>query len=93
MQHESEASWRAATLPAGLLVFQDLIHPIEGQWVQFGLGHDYGLTHGAIKKAAILHYNGNMKPWLELGIRRYRKYWKKYLPRDDPFMIDCNVNP
>ena len=43
MQHESEASRRVATLPAGLLVFQDLIHPIEGQWVQFGLGHDYGL--------------------------------------------------
>ncbi|KAK3135248.1 hypothetical protein QOZ80_5BG0416610 [Eleusine coracana subsp. coracana] len=93
LQHEPEASWRAATLPAGLLAFQDLILPIEDQWVQFGLGHDYGLTHGAVKRAGILHYNGNMKPWLELGIRRYRKYWKKYLPRDEPFMVDCNVNP
>ncbi|KAJ1263387.1 hypothetical protein BS78_09G180700 [Paspalum vaginatum] len=91
--HDTEASWRFAALPVGLLAFQDLIHPIEGQWVQFGLGHEYGLTHGAIRKAAILHYNGNMKPWLELGIRRYRKYWKKYLPRDEPFMIDCNVSP
>ncbi|KAL6841432.1 hypothetical protein ACP4OV_028950 [Aristida adscensionis] len=93
LQHGTDASWRAAALPAGLLAFKDLVHPIEGQWVQFGLGHDYGLTHGAIKKSAILHYNGNMKPWLDLGIRRYRKYWKKYLPRDEPFMIDCNVNP
>ncbi|TVU19946.1 hypothetical protein EJB05_36129, partial [Eragrostis curvula] len=93
LQHGSEASWRAAALPAGLLAFQDLILPIEDQWAKFGLGYDYGLTHGAIKKAAILHYNGNMKPWLELGIRRYRKYWRKYLPRDEPFMIDCNVNP
>ncbi|GJM88914.1 hypothetical protein PR202_ga05494 [Eleusine coracana subsp. coracana] len=76
-----------------LLAFQDLILPIEDQWVQFGLGHDYRLAHGAVKKAGILHYNGNMKPWLELGIRRYRKYWKKYLPRDEPFMVDCNVNP
>ncbi|TKW26669.1 hypothetical protein SEVIR_3G205200v4 [Setaria viridis] len=93
LRHDTEATWRSAALPAGLLAFQDLIHPIEGQWVQFGLGHDYGLTHGAIKKAAILHYNGNMKPWLELGIRRYRKYWKRYLPRDDVFMMGCNVNP
>ncbi|CAL4901350.1 unnamed protein product [Urochloa decumbens] len=93
LRHDTEASWRSATLPAGLLAFQDLVHPIEGHWVQFRLGHDYGLTHGAIKKAAILHYNGNMKPWLELGIRRYRKYWKRYLPRDDAFMMDCNVNP
>ncbi|XP_062181288.1 probable galacturonosyltransferase 7 isoform X2 [Phragmites australis] len=93
LQHDTEASWRAAALPGGLLAFKDLMHPIEGHWVHFGLGHDYGLTHGAIKRAAILHYNGNMKPWLELGIRRYRKYWKRYLPRDEPFMIDCNVNP
>lgn len=93
LRHDTETSWRSAALPVGLLAFQDRIHPIEGELVQFGLGHDYGLTHGAIKKAAILHYNGNMKPWLELGIRRYRKYWKRYLPRDEPFMIDCNVNP
>ncbi|PUZ65484.1 hypothetical protein GQ55_3G226800 [Panicum hallii var. hallii] len=93
LPHDTEASWRSAALPAGLLAFENLIHPIEDQWVQFGLGHDYGLTHGAIKKAAILHYNGNMKPWLELGIHRYRKYWKRYLPRDDVFMMDCNVNP
>ncbi|KAL5229498.1 hypothetical protein ABZP36_028274 [Zizania latifolia] len=93
LQHGTESSWRAAALPAGLLAFQNLSHPIEAQWIQFGLGHDYGVTHGAIKKAGILHYNGNMKPWLELGIPRYRKYWKRYLPRDDPFMRDCNVNP
>ncbi|XP_015692434.1 probable galacturonosyltransferase 7 isoform X2 [Oryza brachyantha] len=93
LQHGTEASWRAAVLPAGLLAFQNLVHPIEAQWIQSGLGHDYGVNHGAIKKAGILHYNGNMKPWLELGIPRYRKYWKRYLPRDDPFMIDCNVNP
>ncbi|KAF0925382.1 hypothetical protein E2562_016639 [Oryza meyeriana var. granulata] len=93
LQHGTEASWRAAVLPAGLLVFQNLVHPIEAQWIQSGLGHDYGVNHGAIKKAGVLHYNGNMKPWLELGIPRYRKYWKRYLPRDDPFMIDCNVNP
>ncbi|XP_052157445.1 probable galacturonosyltransferase 7 [Oryza glaberrima] len=93
LQHGTEASWRAAVLPAGLLAFQNLVHPIEAQWIQSGLGHDYGVNHGAIKKAGILHYNGNMKPWLELGIRRYRKYWRRYLPRDDPFLIDCNVNP
>ncbi|WVZ98987.1 hypothetical protein U9M48_044354 [Paspalum notatum var. saurae] len=92
LRHDTEASWRFAALPVGLLALQDLIHPIEGQWVQFGLGHEYGLTHGAIRKAAILHYNGNMKPWLELGIRRYRKYWKRYLPRAEPFMIDCNFD-
>ncbi|XP_020114171.1 probable galacturonosyltransferase 7 [Ananas comosus] len=89
----SEASWRAATLPTTFLAFQDLIYPLQNSLVQSGLGHNYGVTHGALKNAAALHYNGNMKPWLELGIPKYKKYWKKYLTREEQFMSGCNVNP
>jgi hypothetical protein len=32
-----------------------------------GLGHDYGISRVDIEKAAALHYNGVMKPWLDLG--------------------------
>jgi alpha-1,4-galacturonosyltransferase len=34
-----------------------------------------------------------MKPWLELGIPDYKKYWKRFLDRGDRFMDECNVNP
>ncbi|MBA0768400.1 hypothetical protein Gotri_017202 [Gossypium trilobum] len=58
---------------ASLLTFQDLIYALDNDWVLSGLGHDYGLSTQSIKKAAVLHYNGNMKPWLELGIPKYKK--------------------
>lgn len=54
-----------SALLASLLTFQDLIYALDGAWVVSGLGHDYGLDIQGIKKAAVLHYNGNMKPWLD----------------------------
>ncbi|XP_012487123.1 probable galacturonosyltransferase 7 isoform X2 [Gossypium raimondii] len=78
---------------ASLLTFQDLIYALDNDWVLSGLGHDYGLSTQSIKKAAVLHYNGNMKPWLELGIPKYKVYWRKFLNPENQFLNECNVNP
>ncbi|CAK9141094.1 unnamed protein product [Ilex paraguariensis] len=83
----------AVTLRASFLTFKGLVHDLNDNWVLSGLGHDHGLDMEAIKKAAALHFNGNMKPWLELGIPEYRGYWKKFLNREIQFLSDCNVNP
>ncbi|KAJ6804794.1 putative galacturonosyltransferase 7 isoform X1 [Iris pallida] len=88
----SETSWRAAALPASLLTFQDLIFPLDSSWVLSGLGHDYGVDADTVKNAAALHYNGNMKPWLDLGIPKYKKYWKKFRVQGEEFMDQCNVH-
>ncbi|PSS34806.1 Galacturonosyltransferase [Actinidia chinensis var. chinensis] len=88
-----EELFQAATVRASLLAFQDLVHPLDDTWMLSGLGHDYGLDIETIKKAAVLHFNGNMKPWIDLGIPKYRGYWKKFLNRDNQFLSDCNVNP
>ncbi|KAG4185179.1 hypothetical protein ERO13_A09G213674v2 [Gossypium hirsutum] len=78
---------------ASLLTFQDLIYALDNDWVLSGLGHDYELSTQSIKKAAVLHYNGNMKPWLELGIPKYKVYWRKFLNPENQFLNECNVNP
>ncbi|GFY82532.1 galacturonosyltransferase 7 [Actinidia rufa] len=88
-----EELFQAATVRASLLAFQDLVHPLDDTWMLSGLGHDYDLDIQTIKKAAVLHFNGNMKPWIDLGIPKYRGYWKKFLNRDNQFLSDCNVNP
>ncbi|XP_057513960.1 probable galacturonosyltransferase 7 isoform X1 [Actinidia eriantha] len=88
-----EELFQAATVRASLLTFQDLVHPLDDTWMLSGLGHDYGLDIETIKKAAVLHFNGNMKPWIDLGIPKYRGYWKMFLNRDNQFLSDCNVNP
>ncbi|THG07119.1 hypothetical protein TEA_025354 [Camellia sinensis var. sinensis] len=84
---------KAATMRASLLAFQGLVHALDDTWMLSGLGHDYGLDIEAINKAAVLHFNGNMKPWIELGIPKYKRYWKKFLNRENQFLSDCNVNP
>ncbi|KAJ8467466.1 hypothetical protein OPV22_030018 [Ensete ventricosum] len=93
LQHKNEAEWRAATLPASLLSFHGQIFALDDVLVQQGLGHDYGVPEDTIENVVALHYNGNMKPWLDLGIPKYKKYWKKYLTQEERFMEECNVNP
>ncbi|KAJ0985360.1 hypothetical protein J5N97_003716 [Dioscorea zingiberensis] len=93
MGSRSDDSGRAAALPANLLAFQGLIYGLDDSWVLSGLGHDYGLDSNAIKHAGVLHYNGNMKPWLELGIPKYKTNWKNFLTKNERFMDQCNVNP
>ncbi|XP_042379603.1 probable galacturonosyltransferase 7 isoform X1 [Zingiber officinale] len=93
LKQENEVQWRAAALPANLLAFHGHIYTLDNTLVQQGLGHDYEVSEDSLKNAAALHYNGNMKPWLDLAIPKYKIYWKKYLTRDERYMEECNVNP
>ncbi|XP_076895979.1 putative galacturonosyltransferase 7 [Bidens hawaiensis] len=81
------------TLGATMLTFQGLLFALDDKWVLSGLGHNYGITKEAINKAYVLHFNGNMKPWLELGIPNYKIHWRKFLNQQNRFLTDCNVNP
>lgn len=90
MGTEEELS-EAVVLRATLLTFQGLIFALDDSWVLSGLGYNYGLNTESIKKAAVLHFNGNMKPWLELGIPKYKSFWKKYLISESSFLSECNV--
>ncbi|PON64998.1 Galacturonosyltransferase [Trema orientale] len=87
-----EGPSEAVALHASLLTFQDLIYVLDDSWALSGLGHEYGLNIQAIKRAAVLHYNGNMKPWLELGIPKYRHFWRNFRNQEEQFLSDCNVS-
>ncbi|CAH9102350.1 unnamed protein product [Cuscuta europaea] len=80
------------TLRATFLTFQDEIYGLDEKWVLSGLGHEYGLPTEIIKNAGVLHFNGNMKPWLDLGIRDYKDLWSKYMNKENHLLRDCNVN-
>lgn len=83
---------KAGTWRASLLTFEDKIYPLDDSWVLSGLGHDYGVDAHAIRRAKVLHYNGNMKPWLDLGISKYKSYWRKFLSKEDQFLSECNIH-
>lgn len=85
-------SAEAVALRASLLTFQGEVYALDNEWVLSGLGHKYGVDIDTVKNARVLHYNGNMKPWLELGIRDYTVSWRRFLSHENQFLSDCNIN-
>nr|XP_011460081.1 PREDICTED: probable galacturonosyltransferase 4 isoform X2 [Fragaria vesca subsp. vesca] len=85
--------WKLGTLPPGLITFWKHTYPLDRSWHVLGLGYNPSVSQKEIDRAAVIHYNGNMKPWLEIGIPKYRSYWAKYVDYDHKYMRECNINP
>ncbi|XP_031112472.1 polygalacturonate 4-alpha-galacturonosyltransferase [Ipomoea triloba] len=90
--NEDRALWKLGTLPPGLITFYGLTHPLEKSWHVLGLGYNPSIDRSEIDNAAVIHYNGNMKPWLELAMAKYRPYWTKYIKFDHPYIRGCKVS-
>ncbi|KAK6148635.1 hypothetical protein DH2020_019547 [Rehmannia glutinosa] len=69
-QNSDKSLWKLGTLPPGLLAFYGLTEPLDRRWHVLGLGYDMNIDNRLIETAAVIHYNGNMKPWLKLSIGR-----------------------
>ncbi|KAL5206140.1 hypothetical protein ABZP36_034349 [Zizania latifolia] len=91
--NENRLLWKLGTLPAGLVTFWNRTFPLDHSWHQLGLGYNPSINEKDIRRASVIHYNGNLKPWLEIGLSRYRKYWSRYIDFDQVFLRDCNINP
>lgn len=85
--------WKLGTLPPGLITFWKRTYPIDRSWHVLGLGYNPNVNQKEIERAAVIHYNGNMKPWLEIGMPKYRNYWSKYIDYDQLYLRECNINP
>ncbi|KAK6123138.1 hypothetical protein DH2020_043134 [Rehmannia glutinosa] len=88
-QNSDKSLWKIGTLPPGLLAFYGLTEPLDRRWHVLGLGYDMNIDNRLIETAAVIHYNGNMKPWLKLSIGRYRPLWEQYLNRTHQYLQDC----
>jgi hypothetical protein len=91
-QNEDRVLWKLGTLPPGLITFYNLTNPLEKTWHVLGLGYNPSIDRSEIESAAVVHYNGNMKPWLELAMTKYRPYWTKYIKYDHPYLRNCNLS-
>ncbi|CAA2992938.1 polygalacturonate 4-alpha-galacturonosyltransferase [Olea europaea subsp. europaea] len=90
--NEDRVLWKLGTLPPGLMTFYGLTHPLEKSWHVLGLGYSPSVDRSEIENAAVIHYNGNMKPWLELAMTKYRPYWTKYVKSDHPYIRSCKLS-
>ncbi|KAL9691038.1 hypothetical protein QQ045_011455 [Rhodiola kirilowii] len=83
--------WKLGTLPPGLLTFYGLTEPLDSSWHVLGLGYT-NVDPQLIEKGAVLHFNGNSKPWLKIGIEKYKPIWDKYVDYSHPLMQQCNFH-
>ncbi|XWS39509.1 hypothetical protein CRYUN_Cryun18bG0060900 [Craigia yunnanensis] len=83
--------WKLGTLPPGLLTFYGLTEALDPSWHVLGLGYT-NVDSRLIEKGAVLHFNGNSKPWLKIGIEKYKPLWKKYIDYSHPLLQHCNFH-
>ncbi|KAF1884161.1 hypothetical protein Lal_00035226 [Lupinus albus] len=89
--NEDRVLWKLGTLPPGLMTFYGLTHPLSKSWHVLGLGYNPTVDRSEIENAAVIHYNGNMKPWLEIAMTKYRSYWTKYVKYNHPYVQNCKL--
>ncbi|XP_004495139.1 probable galacturonosyltransferase 6 isoform X2 [Cicer arietinum] len=84
-------NWNFRRLPLGWLTFYNKTELLDRRWHILGLGHNSGVDRNEIEQAAVIHFDGIRKPWLDIAMGRYKSYWTKFLDFDHPFLQQCNL--
>ncbi|XP_047313525.1 probable galacturonosyltransferase 13 [Impatiens glandulifera] len=83
--------WKLGSLPPALIAFRGHVHPIEPSWHMLGLGYHNNTNLENVKRAAVIHYNGQSKPWLQIGFEHLRPFWTKYVNYSNDFIRNCHI--
>ncbi|KAK3036864.1 hypothetical protein RJ639_031482, partial [Escallonia herrerae] len=84
--------WKAGSLPIGWVTFYNQTVGLDRRWHVLGLGHHADVKQRDIEQAAVIHYDGVMKPWLDIGLEKYKQYWRKHVKYDHPYLQQCNIH-
>ncbi|KAJ7529196.1 hypothetical protein O6H91_15G037300 [Diphasiastrum complanatum] len=90
--NEDRVLWKLGTLPPGLITFYNMTYALDKSWHVLGLGYNPSIERTEIDAAAVVHYNGNLKPWLDIGFAKYKPHWTKYVKFDHSYLKQCNIN-
>ncbi|CAI5489731.1 unnamed protein product [Closterium sp. Naga37s-1] len=90
--NENRTLWQLGTLPPGLMTFYNLTEPLDAHWHVLGLGYNKEVSVDDAQGAAVVHYNGNWKPWLDTALKSFRHFWTKYVAADDDIVSQCNID-
>ncbi|URE00410.1 Glycosyl transferase family 8 [Musa troglodytarum] len=83
--------WKFGTLPPALIAFRNYVHPIDPSWHMLGLGYQESTDLERVRKAAVIHYNGQCKPWLEIGFKHVQPFWTKHVNYLNDFIRNCHI--
>ncbi|XP_057823249.2 probable galacturonosyltransferase 13 [Cryptomeria japonica] len=83
--------WRLGTLPPALIAFNGHVQPIDPSWHMLGLGYQSESNPINIRNAAVIHYNGQAKPWLDIAFPELRPFWTKHINYSNEFLKKCHI--
>ncbi|KAG7561361.1 Glycosyl transferase family 8 [Arabidopsis thaliana x Arabidopsis arenosa] len=84
--------WQPGAIPPTLLAFKGLIQSLEPSWHVAGLGsRSVKSPQEILKSAAVLHFSGPAKPWLEISNPEVRSIWYRYVNSSDIFVRKCKI--
>ncbi|KAL1810489.1 probable galacturonosyltransferase 9 isoform X1 [Daucus carota subsp. sativus] len=88
--NEDRTLWKSGTLPPGLMTFYSTTKSLDKSWHVLGLGYNPSISMDEINGAAVIHFNGNMKPWLDIAMNQFKSLWSKYVDNTMEFVQMCN---
>ncbi|PON59370.1 Galacturonosyltransferase [Trema orientale] len=88
--NENRTLWKLGTLPPGLITYYSTTKPLDKSWHVLGLGYNPSISMEEINNAAVVHFNGNMKPWLDIAMNQFKPLWTKYVDYELEFVQACN---
>ncbi|KAJ9562213.1 hypothetical protein OSB04_007373 [Centaurea solstitialis] len=88
--NEDQSLWKLGTLPPGLMTFYSTTKSLEKTWHVLGLGYNPSISMDEINNAAVIHFNGNMKPWLDIAMNQFKHLWTKYVDNEMEFVQMLN---
>ncbi|XP_068654163.1 probable galacturonosyltransferase 13 [Aristolochia californica] len=83
--------WKLGTLPPALIAFRGQVQPIDPSWHMLGLGYQNKTDLDMVRQAAVIHYNGQSKPWLEIAFEHLQPFWAKYVNYANDFIKNCHI--
>ncbi|KAK4278987.1 hypothetical protein QN277_016754 [Acacia crassicarpa] len=89
------ALWNPGVLPPALIAFEGHVHSIDSTWLVTDLGYRYQseeISLETLQSAAVIHFNGPAKPWLEIGFPQFRSFWNRYVNSSDKFVRRCRIS-
>lgn len=92
LQGEKRPVFKAGSLPIGWMTFYRRTIALDKRWHVLGLGYDSGVRSGDIEQGAVVHFDGILKPWLDIGLEKYKQYWLRHINFDNPYLQQCNIH-
>jgi alpha-1,4-galacturonosyltransferase len=72
------------------MTFYSTTKSLDKAWHVLGLGYNPSISMDEINKAAVIHFNGDMKLWLDIAMTQFKNLCTKYVDSEMEFVQMCN---